>query len=158
MTPKKAKDLSLKTPHTGKHEAKHKQLVNEYITHIIQEQKEMLGDLANLVPFKNDKVPYLFLVCTGRKTPCKIDLVSKTIWLWISKKKNTKNKSGWLEPGSMMTYLKTFMAEMDQVYGWKYNLLKDFNFKGGLAAGLDDMFQSRNKADCTYGIAKIDRL
>ena len=37
-------------------------------------------------------------------------------------------------------YLRTMLGDTKQVYDWNYDLMKGFNFKGGLTSGLNDLF------------------
>ena len=93
----------------------------------------------------------MFIVCAGDKTPLKIKIVSNAIWVWMSEKVDSRNETGWLEPNTMMVYLRTMLGDMNEVYSWNYNLMKDFNFKGGLTPALNDFFTTHHNKDKKYG-------
>ena len=93
----------------------------------------------------------MFSVCAGDKTPLKIKIVSNAIWVWMSEKVDSRNETGWLEPNTMMVYLRTMLGDMNEVYSWNYNLMKDFNFKGGLTPALNDFFTTHHNKDKKYG-------
>ena len=52
-----------------------------------------------------------------------------------------------------MAHLRTMFGDTKQVYGWNYDLMKDFNFKVGLTLDLNDLFQARHDKDKKCGTA-----
>ena len=149
------------TTHSGKHNAKRLGLEAEFIKSIIGPQAHTLPkDLTKMVDSSCEtpgkKVPVLFKALSGDVTLPKRRLLGQILLNYFeSKKPQRTSKHKDLSPRTVMCYCRTLFAHMGDTQDWNYKLEKDFNFTGGLTAGLNTMFQNRKKA-CgnSYGAPK----
>ena len=67
--------------------------------------------------------------------------------------KPAKDVCPFLQPSTQCQYLRSLLAGMKDDYGWDFTLDSSFNFKGGVKAVLDQLFQKRRKE---YGNVSIE--
>ena len=110
--------------HLATHEKRRNKFEGEYIKSLLGPHKLLIGTvLANLfVSPLGGEVPYLLTSCVGISGLSVRTLVSNTVFYWISNRKAECGDSPWLQPTTMMTYVRTFFGHMKDIYDWRFNL------------------------------------
>ena len=103
-------------------------------------------------------VPRLICACmpdTGGDLRFKVKLVNEMLVDFAASMKlakPAKDVCPFLQPSTQCQYLRSLLAGMKDDYGWDFTLDSSFNFKGGVKAVLDQLFQKRRKE---YGNVSI---
>ena len=115
------------------------------IASLIGPQKATLGTYLTTMTTSpaGAPVPNLFYECAGDLSLGKRKVVSKTVFFWISREKPARGNAKELQPQTLTTCLRTFFGHMKDVYDWRFNFDKDFNFEGGLVPALNKLFADR---------------
>ena len=109
--------------------------------------------MLSKVPFESpdgltSQAPSLFVALGGQKTAQKLQLCNKALVMWMKhtkkKRKAPKDKFIWYQPVSQNQRLRTFIAVMQNRFGWQF-LLNDFNFKGGVVPEVQRLYEKRYK-------------
>ena len=83
-------------------------------------------------------VPNLILMLAGVNPSLALrTLASSILCVWIL---DARKKCGnYYQPNSQMTHLRTLLRALRDIFGWNYNINRDFNFVGGLTAIFNKM-------------------
>ena len=120
---------------------------------------EFLSDLMENYPKKYDEImwpsegwdgvqrPIFLNNIAGPKTPTKTYMFNAALIDWnmmlLNKKRNSSSPFPFLQPSSQNVKNKMLVAELNQVYGFQYTLLKDFNFIGGFGRTIVQLYAER---------------
>ena len=144
-----SKDLSDEykqaSKHTKLHEKSRVELMDDFFSHIVEKQAPILGSFYGKRVYHDvffGWVPNLILMLAGASPSLALrTLASSTLCRWIL---DARTKCGnYYQPSSQATHLRTLLGTMRDIFGWDYNLNRDFNFLGGLAAIFSKMITDR---------------
>ena len=96
-------------------------------------------------------VPRIVIACNpdtegSLQSKCKVVNEMLTDFAATMKLKNPpKEGCPYLQPSTQCQYLRTLLAGMRDDYGWDYTLDSSFNFKGGVKAVVDQLFEKRRR-------------
>eukprot|EP00986_Skeletonema_menzelii_P017420 scaffold19380_cov81-Skeletonema_menzelii.AAC.2 len=128
------------------------------LTAVVVANQGEFSTLAELVQYSPGVYfPRLFTILGGAKTKPKTNLASQLMWLYVLSMKNQRAAEGecpYLQPKSEDTYLRSAMAVLKDQFDWRFSLLEDFNFPGGLSGKVTQLRQDRSREwPDTYGTA-----
>ena len=146
-----SKDLSDEykqaSKHTKKHEESRAELMDDFFSHIEEKQAPILGSFYGTRVYHDGFcgwVPNLILMLAGVSPSLALrTLASSILCRWIL---DARTKCGnYYQPSSQTTHLRTLLGALRDMFGWEYNLTRDFNFLGGLTAIFSKMVTDRRK-------------
>lgn len=93
-------------------------------------------------------------VCSGPKTPDKVDLANKVVVTWQldfkKKRPSADSECPYYSPASTNGQLRIFFAALKSQYGWEIGMEDLSNFKGSLTATLKDLYNEREVKYVSY--------
>jgi len=108
-------------------------------------------------PFRRggpEEIPNVFVVCSGPKTPDKVDLANKVVVTWQldfkKKRPSADSECPYYSPASTNGQLRIFFAALKSQYGWEIGMEDLSNFKGSLTATLKDLYNEREVKYVSY--------
>ena len=143
----------LANPHSDKHERHCQVIMDDFLKVLIEHGNNAFSDLLKEVPFEGpdgvtSHAPNLFVALGGQKTGQKLQLCNKALVVWMKytkkKRKAPKDKYIWYQPVSQNQRLRTFIAAMQNRFGWQIKL-DDLNFKGGVLPEVQRLYEKRYK-------------
>ena len=133
--------------HTRRHENSRAELCEDFFTHIVEKQAPILGVFYGERVYHQGYlgwVPNLILMLAGVNPSLALrTLASSILCPWVL---DARKKCGnYYQPNLQMTHLRTFLGALRDIFGWNYNINRDFNFVGGLTAIFDKMVMDCRK-------------
>ena len=97
---------------------------------------------------KNERIPHLFVLCSGPMDRKKRDLANRAVVDWqlrLKKKKVKKGKCPWYAPSSQNVERRTFLSKMTRDYEWQWNENNLSGFDGCLDSVIAGTYAAREK-------------